>query len=89
MVVLAHRGCRFGGALPERARDQALAQWQSLMNDAFSHSLFHAHGVHVRLLWVDATSGEVCDWRADEQRLAPMGRGDIERMLASFEEPSS
>ncbi|CAN5843570.1 hypothetical protein BH11MYX4_BH11MYX4_15120 [soil metagenome] len=90
VVVLAHRGCRsIGGAMPEGAREQALAQWQSLMNDEFSYTLFHDHGVHVRLLWVDATSGEVCDWRADQQRLAPIGRGDFELMLASFEEPTS
>ena len=89
VVVLAHRGCRFCGALPEGARELALAQWQSLTNDAFSQSLFRDHRVHVRLLWVDATSGEVCAFRADEQRLAPMGSGDFERMLASLEERTS
>ena len=89
VVVLGHRGCRFGGARPETAREQALAQWQSLMNDAFCQPLFRAHRVDVRLLWVDGTSGEVCDWRADEQRLAPMDHGELERMLVSLEEPTS
>ena len=90
VLVLAHRGCRsIDGALPEGAREQAFARWQSLMNDEFSQSLFHAHGVDVRMLWVDATSGEVCAFRADEQRLAPMGSGDFERMLASLEERTS
>ena len=90
VVVLAHQGCRsIRGALPEGPREQALAQWQSLANDDFSRLLFHAHGVDVRMLWVDATSGEVCHWRAEERRLAPMGRGDLQRMLASIEERSS
>jgi carbonic anhydrase len=89
VVVLAHRGCRFCGAPPEEAREQALVQWQSLANDAFIHSLFRDHSVHVRLLWVDATSGEVCAFRADQQRLEPMWRGDFDRMLESLEESSS
>ena len=89
VVVLAHRGGRFCGALPEGAREQALSQWQSLTNDAFSQSLFRDHRVHVRLLWLDATSGEVCAFRADEPRLEPMGRCDFDRMLESLEEPTS
>jgi len=89
VVVLAHRGCRFCGALPEEAREQALAQWQSLTNDAFSQSLFRDHRVHVRLLWVDATSGEVFTFCADEPRLDRMDRADVDRMLESLEEPTS
>ncbi len=90
VVVLAHQGCRsVRHALPEAPREQALAQWRSLVNDEFSGQLLHAHGIHVRILWVDATWGEVCEWRADEQRLAPMRRGDLERMLASLEERTS
>ena len=90
VVVLAHRGCRSsGGALPEGTRDQARAHWLSLMDDEISRRLLHAHGVDVRMLWVDATSGEVHDWRADQQRLAPFGPRDLEGLLASFEEPAS
>ena len=89
VVVLAHRGCRFGGAPPDGAHAQAQAQWHSLMNDAFSQSLFRAHRVHVRLLLLDARAAAVCDWRADQQRLQPMGRGDFDRMLESLEEPTS
>ena len=89
VVVLAHRGCRFCGALPKEAREHALVQWQSLTNDAFSQSLFRDHGIHVRLLWVDATSGDVCAFRADQERLEPMGRGDFDRMLESLEESTS
>jgi len=90
VVVLAHQGCRSArGALPGGPREQALAQWKSLVNDEFSQLLLHAPGVDVRMLWVDATSGEVCAFRADEQRLAPMGSGDFERMLASLEERTS
>ena len=89
VVVVAHRGCRFCGALPAGAREQALGQWQSLANDAFSRSLFRDHNVHVRLLWVDATSGEVFAFHADEPRLDRMDRGDFDRMLESLEEPAS
>jgi hypothetical protein len=90
VVVITHQGCRsVGGGRQEGPIEQALVQWQSLMNDELSQRLLHAHGVEVRMLWVDATSGAVSDWRADEQRLAPMGPGDLERMLASVEEPTS
>lgn len=90
VVVLAHRACRpAGGALLDGAREQARAQWQALRNDGFSQQLFQAHGIDVRMLWVDATSGEVSDWHADQQRLVPMERGDVERLLASLEEPTS
>jgi len=90
VVVLAHQGCRsVRGALPGGPRERALAQWQSLVNDEFSRPLLHANGVDVRMLWVDATSGEVCAFRTDDQRLAPMGCGDLERMLASLEERTS
>ncbi len=89
VIVLAHRGCGFCGALPEEAREHALAQWQSLTNDAFIQSLVRDHSVLVRLMWVDATSGEVCAFRADEQRLEPMGRGDFDRMLEVLEVPTT
>jgi carbonic anhydrase len=89
VVVLAHRGCRFCGALPEGAREQALSQWAALTNDAFSQSLFREHRVHLRLLWVDATSGGICAFRADEPRLEPMGRGDFDRLLEGLEEATS
>lgn len=89
VIVLAHRGCRLCGALPAGAREQALAQWQSLTNDAFSQSLFRDHSVHVRLLWVDGTSGEVFAFHPDEPCLDRMDRGDVDRMLESLEQPAS
>ena len=89
VVVLAHSGCPFCGGRPEGAHERALAQWQSLTNDLFVGSLFREHRVHVRLLWVDATSHEVSALRADQWRLEPMGRQDLERMLESVEPPTS
>ena len=90
VIVMAHRGCRStNGAPAGGAHEQAFAQWQWLTNDEFSRSLLCAHGVQIRLLWVDAPSGEVCNWRADQQRLEPMPREAFERMLASMDEPSS
>ena len=90
VVVLAHQGCRFRrGTLPEGPHEQALAQWESLVNDEFSKRLLRAHRVDVRLLCVDGTSGEVCVFRAAQQRLVPMGPGDLVRMLESLEEATS
>jgi carbonic anhydrase len=85
VIVLAHRGCPFCGAAPDEAREQALAQWQLLTNDAFRQSLFRNHSVHVGLFWVDSTSGEVSAFRADQQSLEPIERGEFDRLLESLE----
>ena len=89
VVILAHRGCRSIDRALSQACEQAFAQWQWLTNDEFSRSLFHDHGVRVHLLWVDASAGEVWNWRADQQRLEPVGRGGFGRLLARLEEPTS
>lgn len=85
VVVLAHRGCQAArGAALKGAPEEALAQWQMLTSDDFSRSLFLGHGVAVRLLWIDALAGTVCDWHAEEQRLAPLRRDDFADLLASL-----
>lgn len=90
VIVLAHQGCQWSGNVGrENAEEKALTRWQTLMNDAFSQSLFQEHQVELRLLWTDMTSGQISQFRPDEKRLLPIGRDGFERMMVSFEERTS